>query len=293
MMTTARKILGAGSVALALASCTSPRTQIVVVVDTDFAVPASVGSLRVTVRDPNGGESEVRSISLAGHKDLECTDSVGGTRFCVPLSFLLVPKERRPQDSMVDLTVDAVEGNDALTGRVRVTYHGRMPFAPGRTLRLPVFLSRSCEQILCANGLTCVEDGVCVPVDQPLGVTVVDPTTGANTDTPVPFLDASEPLDVRSRRNQRDSGASDSSDGSTGLDGSDVADAHGMPPMDGGMPDVQRDRDAADSGIADTCPGALMRCGDNCVNLNNSTNHCGRCNNECTPGTRCQAGTCR
>lgn len=288
MNTTARKILGAGSLALAVASCNAPRTQIVVVVDTDLAVPSSVGSLRITVRDPNGGESEVRSISLVGHKDMQCADSVGGTRFCVPLSFLLVPKERRPQDSMVDLTVDGVEGVDALTGRVRVSYHVRIPFAPGRTLRLPVFLSRSCEQILCANGLTCVEDGVCVPVEQALGVTVVDPTTGASTDAPVPGIDASEPIDVRSRRNQRDTGVSD--DAAAGFD---ALDARGMPPMDGGMPDVHTGRDASDTGIADTCPGALMRCGDNCVNLNSSTQHCGRCNNECPSGMRCQSGMCR
>jgi hypothetical protein len=303
MSTTAHKILALGSLVGMLNSCSAPRTQIVVLVDTDFAVPSEVGSLRVTVRDPNGGEDEVRSITLAAVSGAECAESNRSTRFCLPLSFLVVPKERRPQDASVELTVDGVEGADALTGRVLVSVRARLGFLPGRTLQLPLFLSRSCEQVVCPSGQTCVEDGVCAPIERPIGVTVIDPRTGMTLDAGLDAGDASEPLDVRSRR--RDGGA----DGGSGRDAADSS------IFDGGedvardaMRDVVRDamrdvaRDTTRDDVPDNVPGDvpgdayLARqswCGSRCVNLLSSESHCGRCNNRCIDPAVCTDGQCR
>jgi hypothetical protein len=265
MSTKTHQTIALGSLVGALVSCAAPRTQIIVVVDTDLVVPTQMGSLRVTVLDPNGNESEVRSITLAGNAGAQCADSA--TRYCVPLSFLLVPKERRPESSPVELTVDGVEGSDALSGRVRVSVRARLAFMPGRTLRLPIFLSSSCQQVVCAAGLTCVEDGVCVPIERPIGVAEIDPRTGTPVD--VAIADASEPLDVRSRRPNRD------------------ADTQDRPAIDAQSNDVSADVPS------DACPAALISCGARCVNTQNNQQHCGRCDNQCAGSTRCSMGECR
>ncbi|MFO0558678.1 MAG: hypothetical protein U0269_11745 [Polyangiales bacterium] len=160
----------------------APRTQIVVAVDTDYAVPAEVGSLRVTVLDPAGGENTVRAITLAGAAARGCADGPMPTRFCIPLSFLLVPKTGRVSSAPVNITVEAIAGTDGMNGRALIARSARIPFAMGQTLRLPMFLPRACEGVVCGDGLTCVEGGRCVPVDQPPGVVVIDPTTGLSID---------------------------------------------------------------------------------------------------------------
>jgi len=168
--------------ALALALCVAPRTQIVVAVDTDYTLPAEVGSLRVTVVDPGGGENSVRAITLAGAASRGCEDGPMPTRFCIPLTFLLVPKAGRGSSSPVNITVEAVVTTDGMNGRALIARSARIAFATGQTLRLPMFLPRACEGVVCGDGLTCVEGGRCVPVDQPPGVTVIDPTTGLSID---------------------------------------------------------------------------------------------------------------
>jgi hypothetical protein len=67
--------------ALALASCVAPRTQIVVAGDTDYTVPAEVGSLRVTVVDPGGGRElregdHARGRGVAGMRGRADADEV-------------------------------------------------------------------------------------------------------------------------------------------------------------------------------------------------------------------------
>jgi alpha-tubulin suppressor-like RCC1 family protein len=168
-------------VALATVSgCRAERTQIVVLVDTDYAVPAGIGSIRVSVvRD---GAESVRAIPLSGLAEEGCSDVAGAGRFCVPLSFLLVPDSRTSSDSPVEVRIDGVVGADAIAGRSLVNRRARLPFSIGQTLRLPMFLSRTCEAVQCAADETCVEGGRCVAVDQPPGVSVIDPRTGAVLD---------------------------------------------------------------------------------------------------------------
>jgi alpha-tubulin suppressor-like RCC1 family protein len=172
--------------ASATTGCRAERTQIVVVVDTDFAVPSTVGSLRIRVADPRGGEPIVQPLNLLGSTREGCTDTPNSARFCVPLSFLVVPGRERPADAAVEVQVEAVAGADALSGRTIVARAARLSFVMGQTLRLPLFISRACEGVRCPSDQTCAEGGACVPIDRPPGVVPIDPRSGQ------PLLDAGE-----------------------------------------------------------------------------------------------------
>jgi hypothetical protein len=225
--------------ALSVTSCVAPRTQIVVVVDTDYAIPAEAGSLRITVDDPAGGEHTVRAITLSGSSSSGCMDAPNGARFCIPLSFLMVPTQPRDTTKPVQVMVEAVVGADGMSGRALVSRTARMPFAYGQTLRLPMFLARACESVQCGAGLTCSEGGQCIPIDQPPGLSVIDPTTGLRLDTGV--VDAQSGSDATALEDStlpnRDSAllrdAMPRPDVMAGM-----PDVGRMPDVMGGMPDV-------------------------------------------------------
>jgi Regulator of chromosome condensation (RCC1) repeat len=163
-------------------ACRAERTQIVVLVDTDFAVPSRMGSVRVVVTDPRDRRPIVQPIELKGASASGCSDAPNGARYCIPLSLLLVPNANRPVDAPVELRVEGIAGTDALTGAVLVSRSARMAFAQGQTLRLPMFLARDCEGVICPSDFTCAEGARCVPIDRPPGVVRVDPRTGEPLD---------------------------------------------------------------------------------------------------------------
>jgi hypothetical protein len=221
--------------ALSVTSCVAPRTQIVVVVDTDYAIPAEAGSLRITVDDPGGGEHTVRAITLAGSSRGGCTDAPNGARFCIPLSFLMVPMQPRDATKPVQVTVEAVVGADGMSGRALVSRTARMPFAYGQTLRLPMFLARACESVQCGAGLTCSEGGQCIPIDQPPGLSLIDPTTGLRLDAGV--VDAQSGSDATALEDS----TLPNRDSAPLRDAMSLRDVMGgMPDVMSGMPDVGR-----------------------------------------------------
>lgn len=173
------------------ASCRSARTQIVVVVDTDYAVPTRVGALRLRIADPRDGTPVIQPIVLKGQSATGCTDTRSAARFCVPLSFLLVPAANRSGNAPAEVTIDAVSGDDPINGATLVSRSARLAFAPGQTLRLPMFLSRDCEGIVCPSDFTCSEGARCVPIDRPPGVVQLDPNNGRVLDGAV--FDGGEP----------------------------------------------------------------------------------------------------
>lgn len=145
-------------------SCRQPATQLVVLVDTDYEVPAQLSDLRVRIEDPDGVEIGLSDLSLNGRGESQ------PPRFGVPLSFGIVPV-----------------GGDA-TRRVRITVTGLAPgglelvsrrartgFLANRSLLLPMFLLRSCEGVVCGPEMTC-ERGGCVPDEvDPLVLRPIDP----------------------------------------------------------------------------------------------------------------------
>ncbi|MFO0560574.1 MAG: hypothetical protein U0269_21340 [Polyangiales bacterium] len=203
----------ARTVALALfaataSACRSERTQIVVVVDTDYAVPASMESVRVSIGDP-ASPSRVERISLKGLSAGGCRDAPRSGSYCVPLSFLLVPGESARANQAVQVTIEGVSASGGGAERTLVRRAARLPFASGQTLRLPMFLSRACEGVVCPTDFTC-DLAQCVPMDRPPGVVAIDPRTGEALDAATPAFDAAV-LDASA---QHDSAAHDSADAS-------------------------------------------------------------------------------
>jgi alpha-tubulin suppressor-like RCC1 family protein len=215
--------------ALSTAGCAAERTQIVVVVDTDLAVPSEFGAARIVVSDPRGGAPVVQPIVLAGRTSMRCEDSLGSARFCVPFSFLLVPSGSRASDAPVEVRVEAVRGPDPLTGQTTISRAARLRFSAGQTLRLPMFLARQCDGVVCPTDFTCAEGGRCIRIDDPPNVERIDPRTGQLIG-PLP-ADASFPNDA-SEQDATTDAATDARALDAASDGGDVT----VP--DGSVPDA-------------------------------------------------------
>ncbi len=205
----ARRAVTIAALSTLATACRAERTQIVVAVDTDFAVPSALSALRVTVSEPGAIERVVQPIVLKGLSTEGCTDVAGGPTYCAPLSFLLVPREGRTRGAAVEVTVEGIGSGDPLAARSIVSRTARLNFAAGQTLRLPMFLSRACIGVICPTDFTCAEQARCVRVDEPPGLIVVDPRTGSPRDAAEMDADASDPI---ARDAMIDSDASDASD---------------------------------------------------------------------------------
>ncbi|MBI5514171.1 MAG: FG-GAP repeat protein [Deltaproteobacteria bacterium] len=142
-----RSALGVAPVMLALAGCTAPATQLLVVVDTDYAVRGEVTTIRVTVEGV--GVRDVQPYELAER-------GAAPTRvyFSLPLSFAVVPKGG---DASRQVTVTA-EALDA-AGGVRVSTFARTGFRDGEARVLELFLAQRCVMARCAPGQTCSREG--------------------------------------------------------------------------------------------------------------------------------------
>jgi hypothetical protein len=157
--------------ALALVACAacdsaSSPTEIMVVVDSDLDVPAVLSHVDVAVyaADGRGERLGARSFALV-------SDASGGgasNAFPLPLSFALAPAGEGAARSFRLAVTGSVLRSGALTKIVDTALVAS--FAPGRALRLDVFLSRGCADASCSNDAsgvaitTCVAPGTCVPV---------------------------------------------------------------------------------------------------------------------------------
>lgn len=137
-----RARLGTVATALIAAGCVASPTEIVVVVDSDLAIPNDLNRVRVSVTGPSG-EQRVSEGALASAADLPAT--VGLVHRGGPLG-----------DASV--LVEGVRGTDTVVAR-------RASFAwePNQTLALRLDLLRSCLSIVCGPMETCGENG-CRPI---------------------------------------------------------------------------------------------------------------------------------
>src|SRR5262245_19817529 len=122
-----------------VASCTRDPTQLVVVVDTDYVVPAELARVNARVLDAARQEVSSQEFVLP---DAPSPDDP--PRFGVPFSFGIVPAGN---DASRRITVELI--GSASDGRARVARRARTGFIEGQTLLLPMFLSRSCEGVEC------------------------------------------------------------------------------------------------------------------------------------------------
>lgn len=128
--------------AFASVGCTTPRTEILVSLATDLAVPAELDQLRVRVTSESGQERFAKTYDAL--------------RAVLPLSLGLLPGG----DKAVAFRVVA-DGISA--GEVVVTRSALTSFVPGQSLMLNLDLLRVCRRVTCSAGQTCGGGGACGP----------------------------------------------------------------------------------------------------------------------------------
>lgn len=254
---------------LCLSSCqgdTLPRTEILLVVDSDLQVPGQLDRLDVHVEGPGG-------LAQDSHADLDAAESG------LPRSVALV-HEGGPLGPLHA----TVQGLSA--GRVVLTRQARLAFVAGKTLVLPMHLVARCIGVEC-GAQTCGELG-CANVDiDPLGLasyTGAEPRLSTD-DAGGAAFDAGSAHDAGSP------------DAATAGDSS-VRDGGVAQHNDGGSGDAGVKRDAGMclpalevcNALDDDCDGQI----DNGFDLTSDPNHCGACATRCTGVTRrCCTGVCR
>ena len=150
----ARVLLWSVWLALASAACSSPVTQLVVVVRSDLP-PSDLAEVSVGVIP---GEP-FTSAPATQHFD------IATGQYEVPFSFGVLPRNG-DATGRVEITVSAI-GADGSTTVSRVVRTG---FSAGRTLEVPVFLGASCrDRTPCPLGATC-DAGECVSIDVPVEI---------------------------------------------------------------------------------------------------------------------------
>ncbi len=119
-------------------------TELMVVVDTDLAVPGALDGFNVRVL------TELGVTEASVHYDLI------GDQVSLPATFGVVPRDG-DADRRVTVEVDAT-----LAGSVRLTTSAVTGFVEGRDLWLDMFLACDCVGTTCPENETCRRDG-CVP----------------------------------------------------------------------------------------------------------------------------------
>jgi hypothetical protein len=136
---------------MVLAGCTRQATQLLVVVDTDLAVPGELGFVRARVFDAQRHQRSTADFALAA------TGTAGPARFTVPFSFAVYPAgDDATRRVVVEVAAHGV--GDETPRFVRRAVTG---FVAGRMLLLPMFLAQRCVAgaATCAAGETCTERG--------------------------------------------------------------------------------------------------------------------------------------
>ncbi len=251
-----------------LASCGGDLTEILVVVDSDLPVPGALDGLRVEV---SGTEAMTAEGSLrANGSDLPRTVGVvhrGG--------------------GLGPITVRAI---GTLGGVDVVSARAVTSFIQGRTVVLPLFLSRTCVGVTCAANETC-SGGACESAS-------VDPASLAEWNGSVGRLDGGptcEPI------TERCNGSDDDCDGRT----DEGFDLESDPLTCGSCFTVCPTHNSTPSCVAGRCEIASCDTGfDDCdddpgngceADLSISIFHCGGCDQPCTAPNAtpvCSSGTC-
>ena len=248
-------------------------TQVVVLMDTDYAVPAEVSRIRARVSKMVGEGAAAEEVETWSDLFSLSGDAVSapGT-YALPATFgVLAADGDIDREIIVELEALA-SGSDAPLVSRRV----KTRFVAGETRLVRMVLYQACEDVACDSGQTCGCSGAmsCATpgcIDETVAPedleTIDDPGT-LPPDAGIPIPDASLP---------------DASipDAGTQPDGS-------IPPEDGG---TEPDGSVPDGGGI-TCGPPLTVCGADCVNTEADPRYCGDCDTACPSGSVCEAGTC-
>ena len=133
------------SILLSLAACAPDATQLVVVVDTNIAVPAQMSGVEVLVQGAEYSPPGKQSFQLTAADELPFSFGVAGG-----------------SDPSLPLTIDVSAINGAI---VMQTRRATVRLVEGKTVVLPMYLHSDCVADvgqMCELGQTCVE-GACQP----------------------------------------------------------------------------------------------------------------------------------
>ena len=233
-------------------------TQIVLIVDTDLAIPAEADNIQLVATGP-GGMNATSSRPLtgaAGELPLVLTLSPGGSEL-----------------GPIQLTIAATSGGSPVAARQVQT-----AFLANQGKTLFIFLRKACGLITCGGGQTCGNEGACV-------ATEIDPTTLPDfTGTPPTDLDAGAVACTRS--SETCNNVDDNCNGA--IDDGDLCPTMSGAPTMGASCTGGACVNACATGTGD-CDGLYPN---GCeTDTANSASHCGSCDNVCDSGA-CVAGTC-
>ena len=242
------------------------QTQLVVLMDTDYSVPAEVDRIRARVAkvmDVGAGPEEVQTWSSVFSVSEGVSTSPGV--YGLPATFAVLADD-------ADLDREIVVELEALApgGEVLVARRVKTGFVRGQARLVRLLLYRACEGIACPVDETCGCPGAmsCTTpscVDEALPAEDLEPIDNPGVlpaDAGIPIPDANVP------------------------DGS-------IPPLDGGTePDASvPDASVPDGGVI-MCGAPLTICGLECVNTQADPRYCGDCETACPIGNVCEVGNC-
>lgn len=239
--------------------CTKPATQIVVLVESDLAVPLPLRSARAIVSTDTGERIGEHTFQLVGANEARAV----GT-FRLPVSFGVAPVAGDTEATIV-VEVEARSESGRLFSRRAVTR-----FRKGKTLMLPILLASRCTTEPCATGKTCTENGCESELIDETTLREIEPgdeTALATNPTPAPF----------------DAGMVTARDAQPPFDGGSTMDARVFPDSGVIVDAIVRDAGAPctqNLSEGDTCnPAQVACCGSDDVicrpdRLSNSTGEC-------------------
>jgi hypothetical protein len=277
--------------------CSSQGTQLLVVVDTDYAVRSEVTTVRVTVE--GAGVRDTRSFELA-----ERGGPPSARYLALPLSFAVVPKGG-DASRQVTVTAEALDER----GTTRVSTFARTGFVEGQARVLELFLAQRCVMADCGPGQTCSRDG-CISATRPAdSLPALPPGAMPLTDGSLPRGDgsgdradgladgASDIVGMDAPRDAPDSALDAPQD--LGMDlGIDSGRMDGPPPADTIVRvDVVTGEGIGPADVASACPAGFEDCNllpeDGCeTNVQTNPMACGSCGIVCPREQLCVLGRC-
>lgn len=170
----------AALVALVCLGCdpVPPRSQIVVVVDSDLVVPEELDTVTLEIQRPSR-PTQGPFVQLVDP----------AKRLAVPLPLTVTLVDREPTDEPVTIVVRGVRRADE-----RLVHVARTRFVEHEIRALCVRLERACVDVACAQGQTC-ERGVCREAERPAATLPAYSDELVGACRPV-VLDAGTPVDA-------------------------------------------------------------------------------------------------
>lgn len=248
------------------ASCSdAATTQLVVLMDTDYAVPAEVDRIRARVAkriETDAGTEEVETWARVFPVSNETTAASG--TYGLPATFAILPQSADlDREIIIELEALGVGGERALVSR-RV----RTSFVRGEARLVRVLLYSACESLSC-------------PAQQSCGC-----SDGTSCTTPT-CVDEWIPPDMLESIEDPGALPPNSDFPSTGEPDGGTPDGSVGPDDGGTEPDGSVEPDGGTQ-----CELPLTECDSECVDTQIDPRYCGDCMTECPGGFVCDAGSC-